>query len=320
MSAWARHSTVCSPWPKASTAGGATKQSAANAASVIASLKRKPVRQRRQHLLGCAPVPANKSLGPARSAGKLAVHHKMRYQRQIALSPGTKQSSGAKHAALETGARCRYRRHQCALCARRSRDADAQCPNPPSPLRRSSSLVAALGDYLASSIPSARASGHRRRGSRHRLVRSASPTLPGPLPRRGALPHDWGSTRRQLLNDFAALAHVASLSCWRRPPSDRRRRAGRARRQGGAWTGTGLGVAGLVWSGDELDRRAGRGRSCRRSAPMIERQLALLERLRKGRAHLSAERAAVRAGLAELYQAMAASHGLSPKGSFSRTT
>ena len=43
-----------------------------------------------------------------------------------------------------------------------------------------------------------------------------------------------------------------------------------------------------------------------------ERQLALLERLRKGRPHLSAERALSGPGLAELYQAVAASHGLSP--------
>ena len=34
---------VATPWPKASTAGGATKHSAAKAASVIANLKRKPV-------------------------------------------------------------------------------------------------------------------------------------------------------------------------------------------------------------------------------------------------------------------------------------
>src|ERR1700674_1903416 len=42
-SAWARQLTVFSPWPKASTAGGAMKQRDANAASTIATLKRSPV-------------------------------------------------------------------------------------------------------------------------------------------------------------------------------------------------------------------------------------------------------------------------------------
>ena len=42
-SACAMQSAVADPWPKASTAGGATKQRAAKIASRIASLKRKPV-------------------------------------------------------------------------------------------------------------------------------------------------------------------------------------------------------------------------------------------------------------------------------------
>ncbi|MGZ5849389.1 MAG: glucokinase, partial [Methyloceanibacter sp.] len=43
-----------------------------------------------------------------------------------------------------------------------------------------------------------------------------------------------------------------------------------------------------------------------------ERELALLERLREGRSHLSTERALSGPGLADLYQAIAGSHGESP--------
>lgn len=75
--------------------------------------------------------------------------------------------------------------------------------------------------------------------------------------------------------------------------------------------GTGLGVAGLVWSGDGWIAVPGEGGHMSLGAE-DERHLALLARLRRGRAHLSAERALSGPGLAELYQAVAASHGLRP--------
>lgn len=75
--------------------------------------------------------------------------------------------------------------------------------------------------------------------------------------------------------------------------------------------GTGLGVAGLVWSGKGWTAVPGEGGHMSLGAE-DERQLALLERLRKGRAHLSAERALSGPGLAELYRAVAASHGIEP--------
>lgn len=75
--------------------------------------------------------------------------------------------------------------------------------------------------------------------------------------------------------------------------------------------GTGLGVAGLAWSGERWVALAGEGGHMTLGAGN-ERQLALLERIRKGRDHLSAERVLSGPGLAELYQAVAAAQGLTP--------
>jgi glucokinase len=75
--------------------------------------------------------------------------------------------------------------------------------------------------------------------------------------------------------------------------------------------GTGLGVAGLVWSGERWIAVPGEGGHASLGAH-DERELALLERLRKGRSHLSAERALSGPGLAALYQAIAASYGEGP--------
>jgi glucokinase len=75
--------------------------------------------------------------------------------------------------------------------------------------------------------------------------------------------------------------------------------------------GTGLGLAGLVWSEDRWIAVPGEGGHISIGAH-DERELALLERLRKGREHLSAEHALSGPGLAELYQAVAASHGERP--------
>ena len=75
--------------------------------------------------------------------------------------------------------------------------------------------------------------------------------------------------------------------------------------------GTGLGVAGLVWSGERWIAVPGEGGHASLGAH-DERELALLERLRKGRPYLSAERALSGPGLAQLYQATAASYGEGP--------
>jgi glucokinase len=74
--------------------------------------------------------------------------------------------------------------------------------------------------------------------------------------------------------------------------------------------GTGMGVAGLIRSGGRWVALPGEGGHVSLGA-RDEQQLALLERIRKGRDHLSAERVLSGPGLAELYQAVAASHGLS---------
>jgi glucokinase len=76
--------------------------------------------------------------------------------------------------------------------------------------------------------------------------------------------------------------------------------------------GTGLGVAGLIWSGERWIAVAGEGGHTSLGAH-DERELALLERLREGRSHLSAERALSGPGVANLYRAIAASHGESPE-------
>jgi glucokinase len=116
----------------------------------------------------------------------------------------------------------------------------------------------------------------------------------------------------QLLNDFAALA----LSLPHLSGADLHQIGGGAPVGHAAKAvlgpGTGLGVAGLVWSGARWVALPGEGGHMSLGAD-DERQLALLERLRKGRAHLSAERALSGPGLAELYQAVAAARGLSPE-------
>lgn len=74
--------------------------------------------------------------------------------------------------------------------------------------------------------------------------------------------------------------------------------------------GTGLGVAGLVWSPGGWVAVSGEGGHLTLAAEN-ERELALIERMRKGLDRLSAERALSGPGLAELHQAIAASRGLS---------
>jgi glucokinase len=113
----------------------------------------------------------------------------------------------------------------------------------------------------------------------------------------------------RVLNDFEALAlslpHLAPDELHQiggRPPVAHATKAVLG-------PGTGLGVASLVWSGDRWVALPGEGGHVSLGAE-DESQLALLERVRKGCAHLSAERVLSGPGLAELYQAVAAAQGL----------
>ncbi len=114
-----------------------------------------------------------------------------------------------------------------------------------------------------------------------------------------------------VLNDFAALA----LSLPYLAGAELHQLGGEAPVEHAAKAvlgpGTGLGVAGLVWSGERWIAVPGEGGHMSLGAE-DERQLALLARLRQGRAHLSAEHALSGPGLAELYQAIAASHARRP--------
>ncbi len=73
--------------------------------------------------------------------------------------------------------------------------------------------------------------------------------------------------------------------------------------------GTGLGVAGLIWSPSGWIPVPGEGGHQTFPAEN-ERELAILERMRKSLGRLSVERALSGPGLANIYQAIAASHGL----------
>jgi glucokinase len=120
-----------------------------------------------------------------------------------------------------------------------------------------------------------------------------------------------GLEQLDVLNDFEALAlslpHLAGTELCQiggAPPPEHATKAVLG-------PGTGFGVAGLVWSGGGWTALPGEGGHMSLAAA-DEQELALLERLRKGRAHLSAERVLSGPGLAELYQAITQSRGLSP--------
>ena len=171
-------------------------------------------------------------------------------------------------------------------------------------------LEAALGDYLGGlSAPPDRAA-----------IAVAGPVTGADISLTNS---DWSLTKEalchrfrlkhvRLLNDFAALA----LSLPHLGGADLHQIGGGAPVEHEAKAvlgpGTGLGVAGLVWSGAGWVAVPGEGGHMSLGAA-DEKQLALLERLRKGRAHLSAERALSGPGLAELYQALAAARGVSPE-------
>jgi glucokinase len=125
---------------------------------------------------------------------------------------------------------------------------------------------------------------------------------------KSGLARDAGLAGVQVLNDFEALSfslpHLA---------------AGELHQIGGGdpvvygtkavlGPGTGLGVAGLVWSGTHWVSVPGEGGHVTLGAE-DERELALIERLRRGRERLSVERALSGPGLTDLHQAIAASHG-----------
>jgi glucokinase len=111
-----------------------------------------------------------------------------------------------------------------------------------------------------------------------------------------------------VLNDFEALA----LSLPYLAESELHRLGGGSPLERGTKVvlgpGTGLGVAGLAWGGNGWVALPGEGGHVSLGAN-DQRELALAERLRKGREHLSVERALSGPGLSDLYQAVAASHG-----------
>jgi glucokinase len=72
--------------------------------------------------------------------------------------------------------------------------------------------------------------------------------------------------------------------------------------------GTGVGVAGLVWSGSAWIGVPGEGGHVTLSAHS-SREFEMIERLRAGRDHLSADRVLSGPGLVNLYRAIAESHG-----------
>jgi glucokinase len=76
--------------------------------------------------------------------------------------------------------------------------------------------------------------------------------------------------------------------------------------------GTGIGVAGLVWVGTEWVAVPSEGGHMSLATHTV-REFELAERLRSGRRHLSVERALSGPGLADLYRAVAASHGKVPE-------
>ncbi len=111
-----------------------------------------------------------------------------------------------------------------------------------------------------------------------------------------------------MLNDFEAL----SLSLPYLAPDELHQIGGEPPVEHGPKVvlgpGTGLGVAGLVWSPTGWVAVASEGGHATLGAE-TEGELALVERLRKGRERLSVERALSGPGLTELHQAIAASRG-----------
>ncbi|MFO7477227.1 MAG: glucokinase [Methyloceanibacter sp.] len=170
------------------------------------------------------------------------------------------------------------------------------------------SLEAALGDYI----------GCLRNPPSRAAIAVAAPVTGGEVSLTNSswsfaaaeLRRKAGLQQILILNDFEALAlslpHLAKDELHQIGGSAPVAKANKL----ALGPGTGLGVAGLVWSGKRWVAVPGEGGHVSLGGE-DERQLALLERIRKGRDHLSAERVLSGPGLAELYQAVAASRGLS---------
>ena len=171
------------------------------------------------------------------------------------------------------------------------------------------SLEAALGDYLGALFTppdfAAIAVAAPVTGGKVSLTNSTWSFVDEDLCRKVGLMHI------KVLNDFEALA----LSLPHLTAAELHQIGGGAPVEHAAKAvlgpGTGLGVAGLAWSGERWVALPGEGGHVTLGAE-DEGQLALLERIRKGRDHLSAERVLSGPGLAELYQAVAAARGLKP--------
>ncbi len=123
------------------------------------------------------------------------------------------------------------------------------------------------------------------------------------------LAREAGLEGAQVFNDFEALA----LSLPHLKPGELHRLGGTTPIEQAPKAvlgpGTGLGVAGLVWPASGWVAVPGEGGHLTLAAEN-EHELALIERMRKGLDRLSVERAVSGPGLAELYQAIAASRGL----------
>jgi len=123
-----------------------------------------------------------------------------------------------------------------------------------------------------------------------------------------ALVRDAGLAGVHVLNDFEALSlslpHLVEAELHQIGGSDPVAYGTKAV----LGPGTGLGVAGLAWSGTHWVAMPGEGGHVTLGAEDA-RELELIERLRRGRERLSVERALSGPGLSELHQAVAASYG-----------
>lgn len=168
------------------------------------------------------------------------------------------------------------------------------------------SLAAALGDYL----------GRLGEPPDHAAIAVAAPVTSEGVQltnspwsfSRDELRRSAGLRRVHVLNDFEALA----LSLPHLAANEVHQIGGDEPSAHGAKVvlgpGTGLGVAGLVWSGTGWVAVPGEGGHVSLGA-QDARELELTERLRKGREHLSVERALSGPGLSELHRAVAAQQG-----------
>jgi len=122
------------------------------------------------------------------------------------------------------------------------------------------------------------------------------------------LAQEAGLQAAHVFNDFEAQAYAVPYL----EPAERHQLGGGEPVEGAPkivlGPGTGLGVAGLVWSANGWIAVPGEGGHLTLAAEN-ERELSLIERMRKGLDRLSVERALSGPGLSELYQALAASRG-----------